>query len=1197
MGKRMDAKVFSRELNKQVQKLKSEVGQQMSNSLDNQLEEFCKSESLKEIERIKKVVNTKVFDRIVSIDKQLKNKNTSPEQKKNLVKELSILIHPQTVLTELNAVVTVKDTWRTYYKFYKYVSKNSMFTAILERYRVDVKVFDWYQKGLLENTPEFLNALENHTQQLHNHNDFMRKLAAARGEKQLFNLGVGLVGSFVAGPLGGIAGRKISQALTSDGESIERSAEMIDQSWEKVWEAFQTLLTKLEQEYFNIYYSLFAGYAKKVNTDLNNFGYEVVAFDSDQMSFLFGVKASEVRKIANWLQGNLKNLEAAFLKNQHSFSQTLFEKMEMYIKSNAPVGEVVINGEKVKDTIASTKFKYMLAFIEQEYWTKNNHEEALKQYTLLLEKVPIQVEQSTNFTNILLPSMLVVISRMIHLTATEFKGVKKNIYNAFYNYHSIEKETQLSSIQMIKVYELFYGFTSNKKRVALKMSEVNFKILESVYKGVLKNEGWKKDAFSSYLKMRNQRSKFRLEPIFNLYDEYRELYLRYKIIQPKYVSSLLLAAALMSNWTSFASAGKFLPGADSVYFNHIENKRIDTKLDEYALKKASDINNKERIFQLLKMETSPNVILTEGNTLLEKAILEEEDLSYIESLLTFGANPNGQRGRVPLLFLAINTQDVELVKLMLSFGAKPYLEGESGYDSLDYVSALNNSDDYYEIMLLLLNEYEKTDGYTVNKSMLKYALLENDLTALKKIFALGADANMKIDSKPLLFHAIDAGASIGIFNFLIDEGADINYANVSGENLLIYLTTHSKKKIALYEYFVAKGIDLNVQDSNGNSPLIIAAKENENNVVEFLLQAGADASLQNEKLHNALFYAFENKQFKTIELLLPVNKIDEENYFMWLEESVASREAKITALLLEQSLAKKISESDQRDLLFLSIENEDKYTLTALLDYGVNPNFVNENQVPPLEYTQKHELEGMSELLIEKGALQNLGYITSLEGYWRTGYDTVAKFYKEGERFILEEFVEGESLKYVLSDEMEIDKDNDVYKLETSNFSSIDEDGSSMYFYNNSENKIVFHRIEKDDFDNYVKEQVEKKTEQESIIAKEKMEEEERVKEENRKQSLVEAHDPLVGNWVSDEEGIDKEEIFISIRSEEEEIFIAVDGMSYTYAISLEMETTVVEGEVIRFGDPDYKGTLVSENVLTIYQEGKNRTRTYEKVE
>lgn len=1166
---------YSKVLNEQVQKLKNTITKDMNLKISQQLQELAKKDAAKDLEKIKNAVERRIFNRLSSIDQQLNDKNTTPDKRKSLFRELSVLIQPKTFLTELNNVLTVANTWKTYNDFYENTSKNSMFSSILKRYRADSKVFTYYQQGLLENTGDLLKALETHGQQLQSYNQVMQEIAAERGDKQLLNFGVGLVGTFIAGPLGGIVGRKISQAMTSDEDRINYSGGLVDKTWDQVYATFQKLLTKLGSEYFNIYFSLYGGFAQRINKDLNKFGYEAQAFDAEAMSFSFGVKASEVKKVDVWLQKNVGTLEEAFRRNQHAFSRDLLQKMESYVKSNVPFGDVSIEGVKVKDTVADLKFRYMLAFIETEFWQQQNDAEALKQYILLLEKLPVQIETASAFADIQLPSMQVIVSRMIHLSVTKFRIKKKPVFTAFHHYHSLQKGAKPSSVQMMKVFELFNGFTTNKTRISLKLSDVNYKALGSIYMGVLKEREFSKDAFSKHLKKKIHRTETKLKPLFSFYDSYREAFLRYKFIQPRYIVSLLVAVSLMLNWASFASAGKFLPGADGLYFNFIENKTLNTQLDDYALNKAVAADNKPRIVQLLSLGADPNLQLDGGITLLEKAVLEREDIAYIETLLSLGADPNIRSGETPVLFYVIDDKNEELVKLLLTYGAQPFVEGRNGYDALAYIDSLGSSNEYYDIMLLLLDEYKEMDGYAVEGTMLKKALAENDFAALKKMFELGADANALIDEKPILFHAVDSGASKEIFNLLFDEGAKVNAVNKDGKTLLVYLTTHLKKSLSLYEYFIAAGVNVNRPDNSGNTPLIAAVNEKEDELVDLLLKAKANPNLENSKGYTALAYALKNEEQDAIEKLLPLTNINKDDYLKWLKDAVKDEKPSLVSLFLGMEMASAISEQDGQKLMFESVKNEDETTLRALLKHGIDPNFTEKYKLSPLEYAQDKKFEGITSILLANGAIKNLGYLANFEGYWRTSYDNIAKFYMTDNQYILEEYVEGESEKYIINEELEITKGDEVYTVASSSYMSEEDNYEYMTLKSESHSSISFTRLEEEDFNEALEEQLALKKEQEAELLKEKQE----------KEAIMKQLTPLIGEWKPVEASEDDLNANIKVEwevDEEGDYFLKLNftDFPYTHENQIRIEDVQIDQDEFWFGGTVREARIIDKNTM-----------------
>ena len=71
-----------------------------------------------------------------------------------------------------------------------------------------------------------------------------------------------------------------------------------------------------------------------------------------------------------------------------------------------------------------------------------------------------------------------------------------------------------------------------------------------------------------------------------------------------------------------------------------------------------------------------------------------------------------------------------------------------------------------------------------------------------------------------------------------------------------------KKDLKKVEVYLESGGDINIQDVDGNTPLIMAAKNNDEDMVELLCQYDADTSVKNKKFYDALSTAVLEGGFK-----------------------------------------------------------------------------------------------------------------------------------------------------------------------------------------------------------------------------------------------------------------------------------------------------------------------------------------------
>lgn len=72
-----------------------------------------------------------------------------------------------------------------------------------------------------------------------------------------------------------------------------------------------------------------------------------------------------------------------------------------------------------------------------------------------------------------------------------------------------------------------------------------------------------------------------------------------------------------------------------------------------------------------------------------------------------------------------------------------------------------------------------------------------------------------------------------------------------------------RENINLIDFFIENNADLNISDTEGNTALIIAAKNHKNDIFELLLKSGADPSINNEDLE--FYIEFEDEMQNILE--------------------------------------------------------------------------------------------------------------------------------------------------------------------------------------------------------------------------------------------------------------------------------------------------------------------------------------------
>lgn len=127
------------------------------------------------------------------------------------------------------------------------------------------------------------------------------------------------------------------------------------------------------------------------------------------------------------------------------------------------------------------------------------------------------------------------------------------------------------------------------------------------------------------------------------------------------------------------------------------------------------------------------------------------------------------------------------------------------------------------------------------------------------------------DEIPLLFYAIQTHISLEAIELLIEHGMQLDYTNKEGLGAIDIAIKHRRKDVI--ELLRSHNIDITKSKrKSGLTPLMLAAGFNDIDLMEFLIEQGADATIRDKYGMNALDYAHKMGQKKSVEFLEKLQK-------------------------------------------------------------------------------------------------------------------------------------------------------------------------------------------------------------------------------------------------------------------------------------------------------------------------------------
>lgn len=306
--------------------------------------------------------------------------------------------------------------------------------------------------------------------------------------------------------------------------------------------------------------------------------------------------------------------------------------------------------------------------------------------------------------------------------------------------------------------------------------------------------------------------------------------------------------------------GKFL-------YNNIKRTTNDLTLAYLA---AAETNNGLAILQFLaEREVDFNKPSINGKFPLEAA-LENGHQKAVPLLLQNGADVSVLYSPTTnYLAQTIESNDTETTKLLVEYAAK------NDIDISDYLPPLESAikDKDKDMITILIDTAKADPNQTDSKGnpVLSDAALSGDKEIVTMILLAGANIdqlNTKGQTSLMTLIEQSGGNSANMNDmslFLIENGANVNAADLKGETPLFYAVKARNEQ--LIKNLIAKGADINARNNKGESVLFIAAEKDNPRMAKLLLDNGANPRLKNRQKLDAATVAVQRGFMDTYDII------------------------------------------------------------------------------------------------------------------------------------------------------------------------------------------------------------------------------------------------------------------------------------------------------------------------------------------
>ncbi|TAE73010.1 MAG: hypothetical protein EAZ85_08290 [Bacteroidetes bacterium] len=293
---------------------------------------------------------------------------------------------------------------------------------------------------------------------------------------------------------------------------------------------------------------------------------------------------------------------------------------------------------------------------------------------------------------------------------------------------------------------------------------------------------------------------------------------------------------------------------------------IDEKLIDLLIQKGLNINeenqqNETPIFSAIAYQNIEKIkiFLKKGaslkNNMAYNPIFQAntEVLKILIESNKFDFNLKNQDDELFWLFLLAtdyygHNDLLEIVNLMIEKGINIKVKTKEGTTPL--ILAFSRKKLPTKTIHLLLDkkaDVKGTDKNGANLLLLALKYPDISLDIVKKLVEKGVDINTtnKLGSTP--FSLALSQNNTEIIDYLIKKKININPKNNQNKTALHYV-----KSPKMADFFLKKGFDINAKSKDGNTPLMIALIDNNQDLAKFFIENNADVQVQNISGNTAL---------------------------------------------------------------------------------------------------------------------------------------------------------------------------------------------------------------------------------------------------------------------------------------------------------------------------------------------------------
>jgi len=392
------------------------------------------------------------------------------------------------------------------------------------------------------------------------------------------------------------------------------------------------------------------------------------------------------------------------------------------------------------------------------------------------------------------------------------------------------------------------------------------------------------------------------------------------------------------------------------------------KLLDYAIEMG-----KEKISRCL-IERGLDVRLLEGKQIEKIIHKHENDLLKFIIPKFYDVNKKDNSGETPLMY-AIKSKNVDIMNYLREQGADD--RHESHYHTILTLTIQNQ--DLNILQWLVDHGANVNQVNSIGNTALTEAIRGKKETLVKYLIDHGAQVNQEPEFGDRHLISAIKTKSIKIVEWLVDSGIILT----PNETYYPLLETVKTQNLEMVKSIIEKGgAETNIneeEDQKGNTPLIVAINNNSLNILQYLMNHGADIHKKNKWGISPFIMAMRQDNTKIIEIIRKNScSSSHENCDEEVEEKEIANDVFVSIvqgnlenlkhLVNNGTDLNMIKDENDKSPLIYAIEKENIDIVKYIISCGVDINSQDKDKKIPLIYAIEHDHLAMVNYLIENGA-------------------------------------------------------------------------------------------------------------------------------------------------------------------------------------------------------------------------------------